>query len=102
MKIDARCRGLETSDSFREHVRRRVHFQMSRFGGAVRSIVVRIGDIGHGEPVHCDAFGTLQTASKWFSTHPQTHERVERLLAMARSGRRVAHQPSLARLVREW
>jgi putative sigma-54 modulation protein len=45
MKIDVRCRGLETSDSFREHIRRRVHFQMSRFGGAVRSVVVRIGDI---------------------------------------------------------
>jgi putative sigma-54 modulation protein len=45
MKIDVRCRGLETSDSFREHIRRRVHFQMSRFGGVVRSVVVRIGDI---------------------------------------------------------
>jgi len=45
MKIDVRFRGLEASDSFREHVRRRVHFQMSRFGGAVRSVVVRIGDI---------------------------------------------------------
>ena len=47
-------------------------------------------------------FGTLQTVSKWFSTHPQTHERVERLLAMARSGGRVVRQPSLASLAREW
>ena len=47
-------------------------------------------------------FGALQTVSRWFSTHPQTHERVERLLAMAHSGRRVVRQPSLASLVREW
>ena len=39
-------------------------------------------------------FGPLQTVSKWFSTHPQTHERVERLLAMARSGHRVARRPA--------
>ena len=45
MKIDVRFHGLDASDAFREHVRRRVHFQMSRFGGAVRSVVVRIGDI---------------------------------------------------------
>ena len=45
MKIDLRFRGLELSDAFREHARRRVHLQMSRFGGAVHSVVVRIGDI---------------------------------------------------------
>jgi len=47
-------------------------------------------------------FGSLQAVSRWFSTHPQTQDRVERLLAMARSGHRVVRQPSLARLVREW
>lgn len=45
MKIDVRFRGLEASETLREHIRRRVHFQMSRFGGAVRSVVVKIGDI---------------------------------------------------------
>lgn len=45
MKIDVRFRGVEASNALREHVRRRVHFQMSRFGNAVHSVVVRIGDI---------------------------------------------------------
>lgn len=45
MKIDLRFRGLEPSDSFREHVHRRVHSQMSRFGGAVRAVIVRIADV---------------------------------------------------------
>lgn len=47
-------------------------------------------------------FGALQSVSKWFSTHPQTHERVERLLAMARPGHRVANQPYLVNPVLEW
>ena len=47
-------------------------------------------------------FGSLQAVSKWFSTHPQTHERVERLLAMTRSQRRAVHEPYPGRLVREW
>jgi heat shock protein HtpX len=46
--------------------------------------------------------GSLQAVSKWFSTHPQTHERVERLLAMTRSQRRAGHEPYPGRLVREW
>ncbi len=47
-------------------------------------------------------YGILQTVSRWFSTHPQTHERVERLLAMAGSQRRAVREPYPGRLVREW
>lgn len=46
-------------------------------------------------------FGSLQAVSKWFSTHPQTHERVERLLAMTRSHRRALPDPYSGGLVRE-
>lgn len=45
MRIEARIHGIEASDALREHVVRRVHFQLSRFNGAVSAVVVRIGDI---------------------------------------------------------
>jgi len=45
MKIEVRFRGIEASDTLREHVVRRVHFRLSRFGGGVGSVVVRIGDV---------------------------------------------------------
>lgn len=45
MKVDVRFHGVDASEAFREFVRRRVHLEMSRFGGVVRSVVVRIGDI---------------------------------------------------------
>lgn len=47
-------------------------------------------------------FGASQTVSRWLSTHPATRERVERLLAMTLSGRRVVRRPDTTRLVREW
>jgi len=45
MKIEVRFRGIQASDALRDHVARRVHFQLSRFNGGVSSVVVRIGDI---------------------------------------------------------
>ncbi len=45
MKVDVRFRGIQASDALREHALRRVHFQLSRFDGAVGSVVVRIGDV---------------------------------------------------------
>ena len=44
--------------------------------------------------------GAVLSLSKWFSTHPQTHERVARLMALAEqgSGRRAAP----AALLREY
>lgn len=45
MKIEVRFRNIEASDELREHVLRRIHFQLSRFNGVLRAVVVRIGDI---------------------------------------------------------
>jgi heat shock protein HtpX len=35
-------------------------------------------------------FGALESAAGWFATHPATQERVNRLMALARSG---GHRP---------
>lgn len=45
-------------------------------------------------------FGATESLSRWFSTHPQTQERVARLLA--RAGRGPAPTPHGPRLAREW
>jgi len=45
MKVEVRFRGLEASDAVREHVIRRVHFQLNRFEGGVSSVGIRIEDI---------------------------------------------------------
>ncbi|MCK6460508.1 MAG: M48 family metalloprotease [Planctomycetes bacterium] len=47
-------------------------------------------------------FGAAQSVSRWFSTHPSTRERVDRLLAMAASARRAVRRPYGWRLAREW
>lgn len=53
-------------------------------------------------------FGAMQRLSRWFSTHPATEERVERLLAMTgSSGQRWGQRPSArarhpSQLVRGW
>ena len=45
MKIDVRFRGLEPSDALRNHAVRRIHFQLSRFGHEISSVLVRISDV---------------------------------------------------------
>lgn len=45
MKTEVRFRGIESSDALREYTVRRIHFQLSRFNGAIGSVVVRIGDV---------------------------------------------------------
>jgi putative sigma-54 modulation protein len=45
MKIDVRFRSLEPAGSFRDHVVRRLHAHLSRFGNEIRSVVVRLSDI---------------------------------------------------------
>jgi heat shock protein HtpX len=47
-------------------------------------------------------FGTVQSVSRWFSTPPQTQERVDRLLAMAREKRPQLGRSYSSRLVRGW
>ena len=45
MNIDVRFRGLEPSESLRDHVVRRIHFHLSRFGHEISSVHVRISDV---------------------------------------------------------
>lgn len=45
MRIEVRFRGVGKSDALRQHAVRRIHFALSRFGRAISSVVVRIGDI---------------------------------------------------------
>jgi len=45
MRIDVRFRRRGRSGALREHVGRRAHVQLSRFNGAVSSVVVSIADI---------------------------------------------------------
>lgn len=45
MKIEVRFRGLEPSESLRDHAMRQVHFHLSRFGREFAAVTVRIGDI---------------------------------------------------------
>lgn len=45
MKIAVRFRGIERSNALTEYVVQRVHFQLSRFNGAVSSVVVHVSDI---------------------------------------------------------
>jgi heat shock protein HtpX len=47
-------------------------------------------------------FGAAETLARWFSTHPRTDERVERLMAMARTGRGQPARGRQVRWVREW
>lgn len=45
MKIEVRFRGLECSDGVRDHVARRIHSHLSRFGNEVTGVLVRIADV---------------------------------------------------------
>ena len=45
MKIEVRFRGMESSESLREHAARRVHLHLSRFGQQLSAVVVRIADV---------------------------------------------------------
>lgn len=47
-------------------------------------------------------FGGAETVSRWFSTHPATQERVERLLALAASDRPPVRRRYGSRLMRAW
>ena len=61
------------------------------------------GRAGHGEPLHRQPLrGRWRPSRGWFSTHPPTEERVERLLSMAaRSSHRAAGRAGPV-LLRQW
>jgi len=44
MQIDIQFRGIVTTQSLRDHVHHEVHSHLSRFGGDVTEVVVRVGD----------------------------------------------------------
>jgi len=45
MKVNVRFKGFPPSDSLVEHTTRRLHQHLSRFGGRVASVDVRISDL---------------------------------------------------------
>jgi hypothetical protein len=45
MKVEVRFRGVEASESLREHAVRRSHAGLSRFGAELEAVVVRIDDV---------------------------------------------------------
>ena len=45
MKIEVCVLGMVHSESLREHVRRRIHFQLSRVGSELSAAIVRIADV---------------------------------------------------------
>lgn len=45
MRIEFRFRALESSNRLRDYAVRRIHFQLSRFGPEISSVVVRLGDV---------------------------------------------------------
>jgi ribosome-associated translation inhibitor RaiA len=44
MKTEIRFRGLESSESLRDHTMRQIHLHLSRFGRELSAVAVRIGD----------------------------------------------------------
>lgn len=56
MKIELRFRDLETTDELRMHSERQAHFHLSRFGGELTSVVIRVRDVNGpkgGVDKHC-------------------------------------------------
>ena len=45
MKLNLRARGVRMSDKLRDHVERRVHFALGRFGDRVRKVNVMLEDV---------------------------------------------------------
>jgi ribosomal subunit interface protein len=45
MQIEIRTRGIETTNELRQHIERRIHFALGRFGAEVSSALVRLDDI---------------------------------------------------------
>jgi putative sigma-54 modulation protein len=44
MRLRLAARGMELSGELEEYVRRRIHFSLGRFGGAIRSLTIRLRD----------------------------------------------------------
>jgi putative sigma-54 modulation protein len=45
MKVNVRCKGFESSDHLAEHVSRKVHQHLSRFGHRVDAVDARLSDV---------------------------------------------------------
>lgn len=45
MKLDLRARGVRVTDKLKDHVERRVHFALGRFGDKVRKVRVTLEDV---------------------------------------------------------
>jgi putative sigma-54 modulation protein len=45
MKVEVRCKGFESSDNLAEHVTRKAHQHLSRFGRRVDAVEARLSDV---------------------------------------------------------
>ena len=45
MEVKVRFRGIDRSEALAEHAARRVHRHLSRFGGQITGVVVRLSDV---------------------------------------------------------
>lgn len=45
LRVDIRFRGLESSESLRAYILRRIHLQVRRLGKALAAVVVRLSDV---------------------------------------------------------
>lgn len=95
----------------REYLADETGAQISGDPKALASALVKLERASQRVPAHAppataslfivNPFGAAQSVTRWFSTHPETQERVERLLAMAGHRSRAARRPDRARLARE-
>lgn len=56
MKIELRFRDLEVTEELKDHAERQVHFHLSRFGGELTHVVIRVRDVNgprEGIDKHC-------------------------------------------------
>lgn len=95
MRIDIRTRGVERTPELLDHVRRRLEFALSRFGGRIRSVTVRIEDQngprgGADERCRLEVCGTRGWRAAAEATDAEAARAVD--LAAERIGRTVARE----------
>lgn len=87
MKIDVRFISLDSSRSFREHARRRLHLRLGRFASEISDIVVRVTDVNGpkgGLDKRCQVtirgpkLGDLSVEELREDVHAAAHSAVER------------------------
>jgi ribosomal subunit interface protein len=67
MRLDLRTHGVALTDDLRDHVEKRVHFALGRFGDRVREVRVSLTDLngprGGGDDIRCSIHARLAPSS---------------------------------------